>query len=125
MKAHSLVRRILLGAHEKIFLAGPLFSATSPEKHMGTILVGRARLRRRTLSFVILLAATTFANAATNELTGVLQKGLFEEEANHNLGAAILAYQAVVNQFDNDRKLAATAVFRLGECYRKQGATNE
>src|ERR1035441_6452019 len=65
------------------------------------------------------------ARAATNDLTTALQRGLFEEEANQNLGAAIQAYQTVANQFDKDRKLAATAIFRLGECYRKQGNTND
>ena len=50
---------------------------------------------------------------------------MFEEEANQNLGAAIQAYQTVASQFDKDRKLAATAIFRLGECYRKQGNTND
>src|SRR5438552_12121690 len=54
-----------------------------------------------------------------------LQKGLVEEEANHDLKAAIQAYQSVIKQFDEQRKVAATAVFRLGECYRKQGKTNE
>jgi tetratricopeptide (TPR) repeat protein len=63
--------------------------------------------------------------AATNDLTTAIQRGLFEEEANQNLGAAIQAYQSVAAQFDKDRKLAATAIFRLGECYRKQGNTNE
>jgi ankyrin repeat protein len=63
--------------------------------------------------------------AATNDLTSALQKGLFEEEANHNLEAAAQAYQNVSAQFDKDRKLAATAIFRLGEVYRKQGKTNE
>ena len=65
------------------------------------------------------------ARAATNDLTSALQRGLFEEEANQNLGAAIQAYQTVASQFDKDRKLAATAIFRLGECYRKQGNTND
>ena len=65
------------------------------------------------------------AAAATNDLTSALQKGLFEEEANHNLEAAAQAYQTVSAQFDKDRKLAATAIFRLGEVYRKQGKTNE
>ncbi len=65
------------------------------------------------------------ASASTNDLTTTLQKGLFEEEANHNLGAAIQLYESVASQFDKDRKLAATAIFRLAECYRKQGNTNE
>ncbi|MEI7938350.1 MAG: ankyrin repeat domain-containing protein [Verrucomicrobiota bacterium] len=73
----------------------------------------------------ILLGAVTFISAATNDLTSAIQRGLFEEEANQNLGAAIQAYQAVASQFDKDRKLAATAIFRLGECYRKQGNTND
>lgn len=76
------------------------------------------------------LAAVALSPGATmfgaeDDLTAAMQKGLFEEEANHNLPAAIDAYQAVVGRFDQDRKLAATAVFRLGECYRKQGKTNE
>jgi ankyrin repeat protein len=54
-----------------------------------------------------------------------LQKGLFEEEANHNLDAAIKAYQSVIQQTDEQRKLGATAIFRLGECYRKLGRTND
>lgn len=72
----------------------------------------------------LFLAAAAFTFAATNDLTTTLQRGLFEEEANQNLTAAIAAYQSVAAQFDKDRKLAATAVFRLGECYRKQGDTN-
>ena len=50
--------------------------------------------------------------AASNDLTTALQKGLFEEEANHNLDAAIQAYQSVANQFDKDRKLGATEIGR-------------
>ncbi len=69
-------------------------------------------------------AVAVVAGAATNDLTSTLQQGLFEEEANHNFPAAIQAYQSVASQFDKDRKLAATAIFRLGECYRKQGDTN-
>ena len=63
--------------------------------------------------------------AATNDVSTLLQKGLLEEEANRNLDAAIQSYQAVVTQTDKDHQFAATAVFRLGECYRKQGKTNE
>jgi ankyrin repeat protein len=68
---------------------------------------------------------TGAARGVTNEVSALLQKGLFEEEANHNLEAAIQAYQAVVTQTEKDRQFAATAIFRLGECYRKLGRTNE
>lgn len=86
------------------------------------------RLRRpafRLLYYSAPIILTLSLSAATNDLTSALQKGLFEEEANHNLDAAAQAYQAVSAQFDKDRKLAATAIFRLGEVYRKQGKTNE
>src|SRR5438105_4748907 len=71
------------------------------------------------------LSVATIAPAATNDLTGLLQKGLFEEEANRDLTAAISDYQSLASAFDKDRQLAATAIFRLGECYRKLGKTNE
>ena len=63
--------------------------------------------------------------AQTNSLTALLQQGLFEEQASRNLDAAIADYSTLAAQFDKDRQLAATAVFRLGECYRAQGKTNE
>jgi ankyrin repeat protein len=62
---------------------------------------------------------------AADSLTQNLQHGLFEEEANHNLEAAIKAYQSVIAQSDEQRKVIATALFRLGECHRKLGKTNE
>jgi ankyrin repeat protein len=76
-------------------------------------------------TFAALFMSSGVAFAATNDLAGLLQKGLFEEEANHNLAAAMRDYQAAIDGFDQDRQLAATAVFRLGECLRKQGKTNE
>ena len=77
------------------------------------------------VQFVVLLSASARLAGAADNPNEALQKGLLEEEANHNLDAAIQAYQTVINQFDDQRKIAATAVFRLGECYRKQGKTNE
>ncbi|HEX5398334.1 MAG TPA: ankyrin repeat domain-containing protein, partial [Verrucomicrobiae bacterium] len=77
------------------------------------------------LGVLIFLLAATVARAQTNNLTALLQQGLFEEQANRNLEAAIADYQALARQFDKDRAIAATAVFRLGECYRMQGKTNE
>lgn len=80
------------------------------------------------LTTVFLLVVTLLpcgVGAATNELSAALQTGLFEEEANRNLPAAIEAYEKVAKQFDQNRALAATAIFRLGEVNRKQGKTNE
>jgi ankyrin repeat protein len=71
-----------------------------------------------------ILGFAALVNLAAGDLSTNLQKGLFEEEANHNLNAAIQAYQSAVADFDKDRQLAATAVFRLAECFRKQGNTN-
>jgi ankyrin repeat protein len=62
---------------------------------------------------------------AADGLTERLQRGLFEEEANRNPEAAIKEYQTVVAQSDEHRKVVATALFRLGECYRKLGRTND
>ena len=77
------------------------------------------------LCVLIFLLAAALAQAQTNTLTALLQSGLFEEQANRNLDAAIANYSLLAAQFDKDRQLAATAVFRLGECYRAQGKTNE
>ena len=70
-------------------------------------------------------APVVLTATATNDLNSALQRGLFEEEGNRDLNAAISAYQSLVGQFDQSRQVAATAIFRLGECYRKQGKTNE
>jgi ankyrin repeat protein len=77
------------------------------------------------LGLLIILLAATAARAQTNDLTLLLQQGLFEEQANRNLDAAIVNYRMLAAQFEKDRQLAATAVFRLGECYRAEGKTNE
>ena len=74
---------------------------------------------------IILMGTGLLARAQSNDLSAALQKGLFEEEAAQDLNAAMQSYQAVANPFDKDRLLAATAIFRLGECYRKLGRTNE
>ena len=75
-------------------------------------------------AILLLLAAAPIARPA-EPFQSALQQGLYEEEANHNLEAAIRAYQSVVAQHNEQRKPAATAIFRLGECYRKLGRTND
>jgi tetratricopeptide (TPR) repeat protein len=79
----------------------------------------------KTIAAILISLTLVFSVNAADALTEKLQRGLFEEEANRNLDAAIKEYQSVVAQSDEQRKLVATALFRLGECYRKLGRTNE
>src|SRR5436190_20174194 len=80
----------------------------------------------RCLGFFLISSFTPLgADAASNDLTGLMQKALFEEEGNHNLPAAIEAYQSIITKSDDMRAVTATVLFRLGECYRKQRKTNE
>lgn len=76
------------------------------------------------LPLLVSLHLSVGALFAADPITESFQKALFEEEANQNLDAAIKAYQAVIDATDAQRRLTATAVFRLGECYRKLGQTN-
>jgi len=77
------------------------------------------------LTGLLLAILLPFATRAADDLSAALQKGLFEEEGNQNLPAAIQAYQSLLSASDDQRRLAATALFRLGECYRKLGQTND
>ncbi len=79
----------------------------------------------KTKLLLLLAVLLPLAAHAATDLSTALQKGLFEEEANQNLPAAIQAYQSLLAASDDQRKLAATALFRLGECYRKLGQTND
>lgn len=55
----------------------------------------------------------------------LLKQGLFEEEAHRNPSNAIPNYQKVLDLFDAQRQNASTALFRLAECLRKLGKTND
>jgi ankyrin repeat protein len=80
---------------------------------------------QKKLILLVMTLGSLSIQAATNDLAASVQKGLFEEEANHNFDAAIRAYESAIGNFDSSRSLAATAIFRLGEVYRKLGRTNE
>jgi ankyrin repeat protein len=82
-------------------------------------------MKKQFLNFLVIIIASAGCAWAADPVPEALQKGLLEEEVNQNLNAAIQLYQIVLKQFDDQRKVGATAAFRLGECYRKQGRTNE
>src|ERR1051325_6720479 len=74
---------------------------------------------------VLVLVLTAAVLRAEDSLADRLQKALFEEEANHNLDAAIEQYQSIVSLTAEQRKIAATALYRLAQCYRKLGREEE
>src|SRR5579883_1742548 len=96
----------------------------SPRK-LRTIMNIKIRVRAIRSLVLTLCFCSGAGFAATNEISALVSKGLFEEEANRDLDAAIRMYRSAVDHFDTDRNLAATALFRLGECYRKQGNSND
>jgi len=78
------------------------------------------------MKFAILFAAFVISRCyAQDQLAATLHKAVIEEDVNHNLDAAIKGYQSVVQQYQDDRGTAATALYRLAECYRKLGKTAE
>ncbi|MGI8604480.1 MAG: tetratricopeptide repeat protein [Verrucomicrobiales bacterium] len=65
--------------------------------------------------------AATGAGEKHADLRQLLQQALFEEEATRNLDKAAEAYDALLNAYQGQQQLAATALFRLAEVRRKQG----
>ena len=51
----------------------------------------------------------------------LLSKAIYEEEVNGELDDAIKTYQLIVNQYPDNRKVAAKAYFHMGMCYEKLG----
>jgi tetratricopeptide (TPR) repeat protein len=76
-------------------------------------------------SAFVLLTIFTAVCAAQERMAENLRKGVVEEESKHNLTAAIQDYQSALTQFDEARQTAATALFRMAECYRKLGKDDQ
>ncbi len=72
------------------------------------------------LTVAVLIGVSTAAGGQTR-LADQLRKAVVQEETGKNLEKAAQDYQNIVAQFDADRATAATALFRLAECYRKAG----
>lgn len=63
--------------------------------------------------------------AAQDRLSEPLRKAIIEEEANQDLDKAIQAYNDILAQYDEQYRTAATALFHLADCYRKQGKKDQ
>jgi len=68
------------------------------------------------LMFVVVSSAYAQQNAGV-----LLQSGLYKEEVNGDLEAAIKVYERVLKDFPKDRLVAAKAQLHIGLCYEKLG----
>jgi len=68
------------------------------------------------------LMFVVFSSAYAQQSAGVLlQSGLYKEEVNGDLEAAIEIYERVLKDFPKDRLVAAKAQLHIGLCYEKLG----
>jgi hypothetical protein len=67
------------------------------------------------------LAAATWAQAPSE----LLEKGIYAEETQGDLAAAIKIYERISGTADAERATVAQALFRLGMCYLKSGRKAE
>jgi len=71
---------------------------------------------------VFVLMFVVFSSAYAQQSAEVLlQSGLYKEEVNGDLEAAIGIYERVLKEFPRDRSVAAKAQLHIGLCYEKLG----
>ena len=73
--------------------------------------------------FILLFLLVPHVQAQTSR--ELLADGLFAEEANGDLKVAAERYEALLKAFEEERKIAATALYRLAQVRRKEGNEKE
>ncbi len=74
---------------------------------------------------LLLLSAHIIFAASTKPASVLLQEGLYAEEVEGNLDAAIKIYQEVITASQQMEQSAAHAKYRIGLCYLKKGDTEQ
>src|SRR6266404_5844758 len=59
----------------------------------------------------LLVVSSSLVGASTNDAVRSVQQGLFEEEANHQLEAAIRNYQEALENVNSNRQVVAVNIF--------------
>jgi tetratricopeptide (TPR) repeat protein len=78
--------------------------------------------RFKGITIIILLAFAVLASAAqTKPASVLLQEGLYAEQIEGNLDAAIKIYEQVITQAKDAQEAVAQATYRIGMCYLKKG----
>jgi len=78
------------------------------------------RLKNITIIF-LLVAVLPASGAGAKSASVLLQEGLYAEEIEGNLDAAIKVYERIVKEFPKNRPVAAKALLHIGLCYEKLG----
>lgn len=73
------------------------------------------------LAAVMIGSVLTPSAPAAESFSVLLQKGIFAEETEGNLDAAIKIYQQITAEAAANRSVVAQAQYRLGVCYQKKG----
>jgi Tol biopolymer transport system component len=73
------------------------------------------------LTAVIIGSVLTPSATAAESFSVLLQKGIFAEETEGNLDAAIKIYEQITAEAAANRAVVAQAQYRLGVCYQKKG----
>jgi hypothetical protein len=77
--------------------------------------------RFKGITIILLLTLAAFAGAAAGKSTStLLQEGLYAEEVDGDLDAAIKLYQQVITKGTAQRSHVAQAMYRQGMCYLKK-----
>ena len=79
------------------------------------------KLRQFIWAAVIIGSVLTPSARAAESFSLLLQKGIFAEETEGNLDAAIKIYQQITAEAATNRSVVAQAQYRLGVCYQKKG----
>jgi hypothetical protein len=69
--------------------------------------------------------AAAVPSSAKYSLEEKFRLALIEEETSRHLDSVVQAYKEVIAVLDEQRKMAVTAIFHLGECYRKQEKSSD
>lgn len=83
-----------------------------------------ARLKKITIILLLVGVPLTLA-ALAKQATVTLQEGLYAEEVEGNLDAAIKIYEKIINDSSAQRSQVAQAMYRQGMCYLKKQQEQE
>lgn len=76
-------------------------------------------MRFKMLAAILLVCAAS--GFAQEHMADALRAGIVAEDSKQDTRAAIQQYNAVLKEYAAARETAATALFRMAECYRKMG----